>query len=74
MIKWVNRNWKSIKIAIIQWLIFLFIIACGTAYFTFRSFKRVEDKLETCHNNMEEITKQIDTGSSVIQLRFKEDK
>ena len=68
MIKWINKNWKSIKIAFIQWIIILVILAVGTTYFTYRAFKRTEVKLEICQNNMEEITKQIKNSRIILEL------
>lgn len=64
-----NKNWVFIKIILINWLVFGWIILLLTGYYFLKEYKLMSMKLNTCQNNITEIEKQIDYG--VIQLKLK---
>ena len=67
MIKFVTKNWISIKIVGITSLCFIVLIVSSVAWFSFRAFKRVEDKLVVCQNNIEQITKQYGNTRIILE-------
>jgi hypothetical protein len=67
--KRLNKNWTYIKIVILNWFIFAWIIGLFAGWQLYQAYKEKSNRLDICTNNMEEIEKQIEYG--VIQLKLK---
>ena len=69
MKKKINKNWKYIKIILINWIIFGWIILLMVGFYFLKEYKAMSSKLGICQNNMMEIEKQIDYGEIRLKLK-----
>lgn len=56
----------------INWVIFTLIVAFYAGFRLIQTLKEKDRQLDTCQTNIEAISEQIDSGSSVIQLKLKD--
>lgn len=71
-IKLKGKNWAIIKTIIVNWTIFALIVSTYVMLVLLRTNKEVEQRLQICQHNMEEITKQIKYGRIILELEDKE--
>jgi len=69
MIKWVNKNWKIIKIVMLNWLIFSLLVALAVNWYLVQKIKEQDRQLGIYEHNIAEIEKQIKYGSIILKLK-----
>jgi len=68
-----NKRWKTIKICLINWTIFVLIMSAFANWLLLKENKELIDKLGICEHNFEIWSSQVESGRIVLELEGEND-
>ena len=63
-----NKHWPSIRLTMINWLIFAFLSLIVACFFLMRELEMERQKNATMKHNLELIEKQMGSGKVILEL------
>jgi len=63
------NKWYKIQLIMIQWVIFAMLLSVVSMWFLLKDRKATQSKLQTCEKNWEIVSKQIESGRIILDLK-----
>ena len=64
-----KKHWNTIKIIIINWVIFALLLSGFAILMLMRDRTALLKRIEVCENNMNEFNKQVESGRIILELK-----